>query len=317
MRRTVKYMFRSHTVVTDITGNVPRWTRRYLPYAKAERIDVKEGIIISQYYSHFLFFLEVIEVDIHSDLQADYLMEDTSLFLFMMFEGNILFHQHDGEYIAEAKGDVCYATYNRQGLYSFTLPAGRHRLCYIIPRNEWVTKNIGNYPRLEPFLDQMGQDNLPFGHMPSCRIEKGMERSLDKLLGRTEIKEKDLEAALLRDSKRVLYHYQMAVEQKMTARAYLIKEYMDQNYMDPDLTNKVLMDKFYITERTLIDTFKDEFAVTPHRYLINLRMQNAKRLLEIEKRAPTEVSILVGYHNFRSFRTQFIKTFGFPPSECL
>jgi len=75
-----------------------------LPYAKAERIDVKEGIIISQYYSHFLFFLEVIEVDIPTDLQADYMMEDTSLFLFMMLDGNILFHKHDGEHIAEAKG---------------------------------------------------------------------------------------------------------------------------------------------------------------------------------------------------------------------
>ncbi|MCT1530844.1 MULTISPECIES: AraC family transcriptional regulator [Sphingobacterium] len=90
---------------------------------------------------------------------------------------------------------------------------------------------------------------------------------------------------------------------------------MDQNYMDPNLNNKALMDKFYITERTLIDTFKDEFGETPHRYLINLRMKEAKRLLQIEKKTPTEVSVLVGYDNFRSFRTQFVKTFGFPPSE--
>jgi len=309
-------MFRSHAVVTDITGNIPRWCRFHLPYAQAERIDVKEGVIISQYYSHFLFFLEVIEVDIHTDLQADYLMEDTSLFLFMMLEGNILFQKHDGEHIAEAIRNICYATYNRQCTYSFSLPAGRHRLCYIIPRNEWVTKNIRYYPRLKPFLQQMEQNNLPFGHMPSCRIEKGMERSLDKLFGRTEIRDKDLEAVLLRDAKRVLYHYQLAVEEKMTARAYLIKEHMDQNYMDPNLNNKALMDKFYITERTLIDTFKDEFGETPHRYLINLRMRQAKRLLEIEKKTPTEVSVLVGYDNFRSFRTQFVKTFGFPPSEC-
>lgn len=315
MRRKVKYMFRSHTVVTDITGSIPRWCKFRLPYAQAERIDIKEGTIISQHYSHILFFLEVLEVDIHTDLQADYLMEDTSLFLFMMLEGNILFLKQDGEHIAEAKASICYATYNRQGTYSFSLPAGRHRLCYIIPRNQWVTKNILYYPRLEPFLQQMEQNNLPFGHMPSCRIEKGMERSLDKLFERTVIKGKDLEAVLLRDAKRVLYHYQMAVEKKMTGRAYLIKEHMDKNCMDPNLNNKALMDKFYITERTLIDTFKDEFGETPHRYLINLRMRQAKRLLEIEKKTPTEVSVLVGYDNFRSFRTQFVKTFGFPPSE--
>lgn len=317
MRRTVKYMFRSHAVVTDITGNVPQWTKHCLPYAKAERIDVKEGRIISQYYSHFLFFLEVIEVDIHTDLQADYQMEDTSLFLFMMLEGEILFQKPDGEHIAEAKGKMCYATYNRQGIYSFILPVGRHRLCYIIPRNEWVTKNIGNYPRLEPFLHKMGQDNLPFGHMPSCRIEKGMERSLDKLLGRTEIKDKDLEAALLRDAKRVLYHYQAAVEQKMSARAYLIKEYMDQNYRDPNLTNKVLMESFSVTEKTLIETFKAEFGITPHNYLIQLRMQMAKQLLLSQTSSPAEVWQLVGYADSRSFGIQFKKFFGFPPSECI
>lgn len=315
MKRTVKYMFRSHAVVTDITGDIPQRCRHRLPYARAERIDVKEGVIISQYYSHFLFFLEVIEVDIHTDLQADYLMDDTSLFLFMMLEDNILFQQPDGENIAEVKGDICYATYNRQGTYSFSLPVGRHRLCYIIPRNEWVTKNIGSYPRLEPFLYQMEQNNLPFGHMPSCRIEKGTERSLDKLLGRTEIKDKDLETALLLDAKRVLYHYQAAVEQKMTARVYLIKEQMDQNYMDPNMTNKALMDRFGVTEKTLIETFKAEFGITPHNYLIQLRMQMARQLLLSKSSSPAEVWQLVGYADSRSFSIQFKKFFGFPPSS--
>lgn len=317
MRRTVKYMFRSHAVVSDITGNVPRWTRHRLPYAQAERIDIKEGTIISQHYSHFLFFLEVIEVDIHTDLQADYLMEDTSLFLFMMLEGNIVFQKPDGEHIAEAKENICYATYNRQDTYSFSLRTGRHCLCYIIPRNEWVTKNIRYYPRLKPFLQQMEQNNLPFGHMPSCRIEKGMERSLDKLFGRTEIRDKDLEAVLLRDAKRVLYHYQLAVEKKMTARAYLIKEHMDQNYMDPNLNNKALMDKFYITEKTLIETFKAEFGITPHNYIIQLRMQMARQLLLSKSSSPTEVWHSVGYADSRSFGIQFKKFFGFPPSECI
>lgn len=317
MRRTVKYMFRSHAVVTGITGNVPRWTRHRLPYAQTERIDIIEGTIISQHYSHILFFLEVLEVDIHTDLQADYLMEDTSLFLFMMLEGNILFLKPNGEHIAQAKENICYATYNRQGKYSFSLPAGRHRVCYIIPRNEWVKKNIRYYSRLEPFLHQMEQDNLPFGHMPSCQIEKGMERSLDKLFGRTEIRDKDLEAVLLRDAKRVLYHYQLAVEKKMTARAYLIKEHMDQNYVDPNLTNKALMDRFGVTEKTLIETFKAEFGITPHNYLIQLRMQMARQLLLSKTSSPAEVWHLVGYADSRSFGIQFKKFFGFPPSECI
>lgn len=315
MKRTVKYIFRSPVVVTDITGNTPRCLKHRLPYAKAERIDLMEGTIVSQYYNHFLFFIEVIEIDVHHGLQADYLLEDTCLFLFMMLEGEIIFETADGEPIAETTSGTCYATYNRTGEFSFRLPTGRHRFCYLIPRNEWVTKNP-HYPIFEPFLDQMAKEEALFGQMPFCRIEKEMELSLDKLLRRIEINGKDLEAVLLRDAKRVLYQYQLGVQKKMSTRPYLIKAHVDQNYTNPDLTNKSLMDKFYITEKTLIDTFKGEFGETPYRYIINFRMREAKRLLEIEKKTPSEVSILVGYDNFRSFRTQFVKTFGFPPSGC-
>lgn len=80
----------------------------------------------------------------------------------------------------------------------------------------------------------------------------------------------------MRDAKRVLYHYQFAVEKKMSTRPYLVKEYLDQNYTDPDLTNRVLMDRFSVTEKTLIETFKAEFGITPHNYLTQLRMQMAK-----------------------------------------
>lgn len=58
-----------------------------------------------------------------------------------------------------------------------------------------------------------------------------------------------------------------------------------------------------------------KFGEKPRRYLTHIRMKEARRLLEREKKVPIEVSTLVGYANFRSFRAQFINTFGIPPSS--
>lgn len=314
MRRSVKFDFRSCAVVTDITGNIPGWCRHRLPYALAERIVIREGTIISQYYSHFLFFIEVIEMDLKADLEADYVMDEISLFLFMMLAGNITFHTPDVEQVAEAAGNTCYATYNRDGKFSFRLPAGRHRLCYIVPRAEWIVKNIRYYPRLKPFLDIMQNGEALFGHMPSCTIGKGMELSLLKLFGRDEMGGKDFEAALLRDAKRVIYHYQKLLDARFSQRVYLIKDYLDKNFADPLLSNNVPAEVFHTTTKTINRDFKKEFNITPGAYLIRVRMLKAKDLLS--ERVPVgSVYPQVGYTDLRSFSKQFKQFFGFPPSE--
>ena len=109
----VKFLFRTLAVVTDITGNIPSLCKYSLPYAKAERTILREGTMVIQFYSHFLFFIEVIDVEIHTDLKADYLIKDTSLFLFMMLEGQINFTIPHGRMITEVSGGSCYVTYKR------------------------------------------------------------------------------------------------------------------------------------------------------------------------------------------------------------
>lgn len=316
MRRTVTYQFRSHAVVTDITGNIPGWCGNRLAYGRAERISIKEGTIISQYYSHFLFFIEVIDVDLQTDLIADYTVLETSLFLFMMLDGEIAFEVPVVGRVAGASGNTCYATYNSKGKFSYCLPAGRHRFCYVVPRAEWVAKNIGHLPRLEPFLESMQKGDDLLGHMPACRIDEGMHVKLGKLFGLKEGKGNDLESLLLRDVKRIIIYYHRLLDRLLGQRVYLIRDYLEKNYADPLLGIGTLGKVFHVTKKTLIETFRNEFGTTPYDYLIQVRMHQARRLLKEEAIPPKEVCSHVGYRDFRSFGIQFKKTFGFPPSEC-
>lgn len=315
MQRSFDVEFRTRVTVTDVTGNIPRWCGDCLTYAQAERFIFQEGISVRQFYSHYLFFVEVMDIDLHTELVADFLIKEASLFLFVMLEGNMSFCTGGGEAIAEATGNTCYATYNREGRFTFSLPAGKHRLCYILPRTEWNAKNIKHYPRLEPFLENMYNSETSFGYLPTCTITKGMEIGLKKLFGLREEKGRDFEADLLRDAKRVMYHYLNLLEDKLAQRVHLIKDYIDRNYANPELNNALLMKVFHITEKTLIDTFKTEFGTTPYNYLVELRIEKARLMFEKREKTPTQVYILVGYVNFRSFKTQFKKIHGISPSQ--
>lgn len=315
MQRSFDVEFRTHAIVTDVTGNIPRWCGNCLTYAQAERFIFQEGISVRQFYSHYLFFVEIMDIDLHTELVSDFVIKKASLFLFMMLEGNMSYCTAAGDPIAEATGNTCYATYNREGRFTFSLPAGKHRLCYILPRTEWIAKNIKHYPRLEPFLENMYNSETPNGYLPTCTITRGMEKGLKKLFELREEKGRDFEADLLRDAKRVMFHYQNLLDDKLAQRVHLIKDYIDSNYADPELNNALLMKVFHITGKTLIDTFKAEFGTTPYNYLVEFRIEKARLMFEKREKTPSQVYILIGYVNFRSFKTQFKKIHGISPSQ--
>ncbi len=297
----------------DITGNIPGWCSYKIPYAIAERTVIKEGTIVSQFHSHVLYFMEVMELNLQEDLQATYLVKEASLFLFMVLGGRIDFSTPEGEPIATAPSGICYATYNKPCEYIYRLSAGIHRLCYLCPMPIWVQKNIKRYPRLRPFMEEMlGSDRL-FGHLPACRMDARIWENLLRLFEHDDTKGEDLESTQSKVAKELIDAYQSMLNIKFGHRAYRIRVYLDENYADASLSNQALIKIFNTTEKTLVRDFRMEFSITPHAYLMQLRMYKAKTLLD----SGIHVNMVypqVGYADLRSFGKQFKNFFGFPPS---
>lgn len=63
-----------------------------------------------------------------------------------------------------------------------------------------------------------------------------------------------------------------------------------------------------------IRTFAREFGVTPRQYLIEVRLQHAKRLLQTTSRSITEVCMDVGFSSLGSFSDRFSRHAGVPPT---
>lgn len=299
----------------DITGNLPVNSRYWVRYANAEWIELIEGVAIRQHYSHILYFMEVIEFKLHTNLYASFSIDKPSLFLFIMLQGEILFSNPDQQQITQATTGTCYVTYNEPGEYFYHLPAGVHSLCCFTLRARWLQMEINSHLGLNAFVEKMNGHKVLYGHLPACIMNKKISDDLFALFNLKEKAKYDLESTQLLILKRIIAEYQKLVQVKLAQVIYHIRDYLDEKYADEELSNQTLMSTFHITEKTLIDNFKKEFNITPHLYLTEVRMHHAKRMLAQEKKEVIQVYTAVGYKDKHSFSTQFRKFFGYPPSD--
>jgi len=91
-------------------------------------------------------------------------------------------------------------------------------------------------------------------------------------------------------------------------RSYLSESFA-QNVSLDELTKIGNINKF-----TLIKQFKDRWGLSPHQYQIQLRIQQAKRLLKLGY-LPSDVAVTCGFYDQSHFSSQFKKVFGATPTE--
>jgi AraC-like DNA-binding protein len=68
---------------------------------------------------------------------------------------------------------------------------------------------------------------------------------------------------------------------------------------------------------TLLRSFRREINQTPYTYVMQRRLDEAKRLLERGEAQVQEVALLVGYQEVASFSRAYRKRFGVPPSAAI
>ena len=316
MLRSVQHIYNSPNIIKEVTGQLLNSCAIGISYAKAEKIVFREGTMYHQYFSHFLFLLELTTIELHADLEAGFTNQKKRLFLFMMLKGNMSFFTEDGLPIITAEENTCYATYNRKGKFCYHLPEGTHQFFYIIPRTAWLERQDINYPSIGQFLNSMNNDHKLYGHLSPFVIDVEMHDLLSQLFSVKETTDyTQLEIDLLKNIKAIINHYQLMLEKKYSSLVYSVQEYINKNYSNAYISNKVLANHFCTTEKTLIQTFKQEFNITPYNYLIHVRMEHAKALISTNKIAITQIYSLVGYSDFHSFRKQFKRYFGVSPSS--
>ena len=96
--------------------------------------------------------------------------------------------------------------------------------------------------------------------------------------------------------------------------AYLIRDHIESEYAN-DITLTSISKKFGYTEDYVNRLFKSEFSVTPHKHLINTRLDHALWLIEDTEIPIEKISAAVGYGDFSSFWRAFKSKYQFSPRE--
>ena len=90
--------------------------------------------------------------------------------------------------------------------------------------------------------------------------------------------------------------------------------YINQNYAAIRNIEQIA-DQFYISKYHLCRVFKKAMQVTIIEYLNQVRLKNARRLLEASDKEIGAVSELCGYNSVAYFSNIFKRSFGYSPSE--
>lgn len=91
-------------------------------------------------------------------------------------------------------------------------------------------------------------------------------------------------------------------------------DYIRKHYRDSTLSIRKIADCSFMSEVYFRKLFKTEYGISPQKYIIRLRIQNASALISSGYYSLKEVAYLSGYNDYKYFSVEFKKVMGVSPS---
>jgi len=90
--------------------------------------------------------------------------------------------------------------------------------------------------------------------------------------------------------------------------------YIHQHCLDSSIKISTLCNISHLSEDYFRKTFKKLYDVSPHQYILNLKLENAEKMLKSELYSISEVSEMCGFSDYKYFSRVFKKHYGVSPS---
>lgn len=105
--------------------------------------------------------------------------------------------------------------------------------------------------------------------------------------------------------------------EKETKHMLRVKQYIDCHYTESDLNLEKVSDIFSYNYKYLSHEFKKNLGISFTQYLNNLRLKNAKQLIDCGMCSVTDIALQSGYRDTMYFSKLFHKFFGLSPKEYI
>lgn len=100
----------------------------------------------------------------------------------------------------------------------------------------------------------------------------------------------------------------------LAALASSVADYVRENYGEP-VENETLSKHFHFTSVYINRVFKRYMGTSVHKYLISVRIDIAKELIQSREYSPSEVAVMVGFDDYPHFSKTFKRLTGKSPSD--
>ena len=183
----------------------------------------------------------------------------------------------------------------------------------------------GNFKQTKTIFNFIKDENFKKRKLNSRQVKwllENIEITLLKVIRDNDISYDDSSLAGLSEDSTLKNYEQIALElceknkqpENDNQLIVRIQAYIDENYGDPSLCLSRISDLFHISESYFSFLFKKTVGVNFSTYLEQVRMTQAKHLLETTDIKIADLYVAVGYNNLTSFRRAFKKKYGVAPN---
>lgn len=123
-----------------------------------------------------------------------------------------------------------------------------------------------------------------------------------------------LEVLIINMVRRTKANLIVAPSQKITKECRFVEQYINNHYKE-DITLELLSEKAFMNKYYLVHAFKQYKGISPINYLIRLRIEEAKELLETTNYPISQISDVCGFSSQSYFSQVFKKTTEKTPNE--
>jgi len=105
-----------------------------------------------------------------------------------------------------------------------------------------------------------------------------------------------------------------STREELYRRLLIAKNYIESNY-DKKIEIEKIAKIANISTFHFFRTFKQVFGLSPHQYILNLRLTKAKQLLKKKEESITDIAYQVGFADIHAFSKAFKKNYSVSPSH--
>ena len=92
-------------------------------------------------------------------------------------------------------------------------------------------------------------------------------------------------------------------------------DYLQAHFNDAKLSIAEIAKQSFMSEVHFRRLFKEEYGLSPQKYIVNLRIQNAVGLISSGYYSLKEIAFMSGYTDYKYFTTEFKRALGVSPSK--